>query len=79
MSHTKAIARMSNGECLKLYINGMGFRGIERVKGIHHTTVIQWVKQVDEQSPDTYDPDTTPEVGELDCLFKLSVNVQYLS
>ncbi|AFY30612.1 hypothetical protein Cal7507_0107 [Calothrix sp. PCC 7507] len=22
-------------ECLKMYINGMGFRGIERVKGVH--------------------------------------------
>ncbi len=27
-------------ECLKMYVNGMGFRGIERVKGVHHTTVI---------------------------------------
>ncbi len=26
--------------CLKMYVNGMGFRGIERVTGIHHTTVI---------------------------------------
>jgi transposase-like protein len=24
----------------------MGFRAIERVKGVHHTTVIDWVKQV---------------------------------
>jgi transposase-like protein len=24
-------------ECLKMYVNGMGFRGIERVKGVHHT------------------------------------------
>ncbi|NET79435.1 MAG: hypothetical protein F6K60_27020 [Okeania sp. SIO1F9] len=28
--------------CLKMYVNGMGFRGIERVTGIHHTTVIRW-------------------------------------
>lgn len=27
-------------ECLKMYVNGMGFRGIERVKGVHHTTII---------------------------------------
>lgn len=27
-------------ECLLMYVNGMGFRGIERVKGVHHTTVI---------------------------------------
>ncbi len=52
--------------CLKMYVNGMGFRGIERVTGIHHTTVIQWVKLVGEQLPDAYDPEETPEVGELD-------------
>ena len=32
-------------ECLLMYVNGMGFRGIERVKGVHHTTVITWVGQ----------------------------------
>ena len=53
-------------ECLKMYLNGMGFRGIERVKGVHHTTVITWVKQVGERLPDAYDPETIPQVGELD-------------
>jgi len=53
-------------ECLKMYVNGMGFRGIERVKGVHHTTVIAWVKQVGELLPDAYEPEITPEVGELD-------------
>jgi transposase-like protein len=32
-------------ECLKMYVNGMGFRGIERVKGVHHTTLITWVRR----------------------------------
>ncbi len=53
-------------ECLKMYVNGMGFRGIERVKGVHHTTIITWVKQVGELLPDAYSPETIPEVGELD-------------
>jgi transposase-like protein len=53
-------------ECLKMYTNGSGFRAIERVKGVHHTTVITWVKQVGAHLPDAYDPDKTPEVGELD-------------
>ncbi len=53
-------------QCLKMYVNGMGFRGIERVTGVHHTTVITWVRQVGELLPDTYDPETTPQVGELD-------------
>lgn len=53
-------------ECLKMDVNGMGFRAIERVKGVHHTTLITWVRQVGELLPDAYDPQTTPEVGELD-------------
>ena len=48
-----------------MYVNGMGFRGIERVKNVHHTTVITWVKQVGELLPDAYEPQTTPEAGEL--------------
>lgn len=71
-------------ECLKMYVNGMGFRAIERVKvatllpfdgrrnvplpsaGVHHTTIMNWVKQVGELLPDAYEPDVIPEVGELD-------------
>lgn len=53
-------------ECLKMYTNGSGFRAIERVTGVHHTTVINWVRQVGELLPDSYDPEVIPEVGELD-------------
>lgn len=53
-------------ECLKLSVNGMGFRAIERVKGVHHTTVIYWLKQVGQLLPDAYEPETPPQVGELD-------------
>jgi transposase-like protein len=53
-------------ECLKMYVNGMGFRGIERVKGVHHTTVIYWLKQVGKVLPNAYAPDNVPDVGELD-------------
>lgn len=53
-------------ECLKMYVNGMGLRGIERVKGVHHTTVITWIKAVGKNLPDAYDPDEIPQVGELD-------------
>ena len=52
--------------CLKMYLNGMGFRGIERVTGVHHTTIINWTKQVGELLPNAYEPETIPEVGELD-------------
>ncbi len=53
-------------ECLKMCLNGMGFRGIERVKGVHHTTIIYWVKQLGEKLPDVPKEEAVPEVGELD-------------
>ena len=53
-------------DCLKMYVNGMGSSGIERVKGGHHTTVMTCVKQVGGVLPDAYAPDTIPQVGELD-------------
>lgn len=49
-----------------MYLNGMGFRGIERVKGVHHTTLITWVKLMGELLPDACHPQAIPEVGELD-------------
>lgn len=36
------------------------------VKGVHHTTVITWVKRVGQLRPDAYEPETVPLVGELD-------------
>lgn len=35
-------------QCLKLYVNGMGFRAIERVTGVCDNTVINWVKLADQ-------------------------------
>ena len=39
-----------------MYVNGMGFRAIERIKGVHHTSIINWVKQVGELLPNAYVP-----------------------
>jgi transposase-like protein len=49
-----------------MYVNGMGFRAIERIKGVYHTSIINWVKQVGELLRDAYEPETIPLVGELD-------------
>jgi len=53
-------------ECLEMYVNGMGFRAIERVKGVHHTTVIYWVKQIASSLPDAPPESEIPEVAQLD-------------
>lgn len=51
-----------------MYLNGIGFRAIERVKHVHHSTIVHWVKQLGEQLPDAPESSTIPEVGELDAL-----------
>ncbi|MBD2104109.1 IS1 family transposase [Leptolyngbya sp. FACHB-261] len=63
---TRGYSDEVKAECLKMYVSGSGFRAIERGKGVDHTTVIHWVKQVATRLPDVYDPDTGPQVGELD-------------
>lgn len=50
--------------CLKMYLNGMGFRGIERITGIHHTTIMNWVAESGEKLPE--DESGEPELAQLD-------------
>lgn len=52
--------------CLKMYFNGMGLRAIEQVTDIHHTTLIQWVKQAGARLADAPEVEEIPEVTELD-------------
>ena len=41
-------------ESLQMYINSIGFRGIQRVKDVYHSTAICWVKQVGQNLPHAY-------------------------
>ena len=50
--------------CLTMYLNGMGFRAIERVTGIAHTTIMNWVKESGQELPE--DESEEPEFAELD-------------
>ncbi len=64
-------------ECLSMYVNGMSFRAIERIKGVHHTSIINWVKQVGELLPNTDEPETIPLVGELNRLETGKITPKY--
>jgi len=33
-------------QAIRLYLEGVGFRGIERLTGIPHTTVMSWVRKL---------------------------------
>jgi len=48
---------------LTMYVNGQGFRAIERITGVNHNTVINWVKQVGFSLPDAPDYEEIPEVA----------------
>jgi insertion element IS1 protein InsB len=47
-------------------VNGLGFRGIERVQNRHHANVIKWVRAVVEALPDTPNRSDIPESTEVD-------------
>ena len=49
-----------------MYLNGSGFRAIERVKKVHHTTIICWVKQIGHQLPENPETTEIPEITEID-------------
>ncbi len=53
-------------ECLEIYVNGCGFRAKERIKKVHHTTVISWVKQVGSQLPENPETTEIPEITQID-------------
>ena len=52
--------------CLKMYLNGMGLRGIERVTEIHQTTIMNWIIEAGMKLPDTPEEDEIPEITEID-------------
>ncbi|MGV0101626.1 IS1 transposase [Nostoc sp. DSM 114160] len=49
-----------------MYVNGTGFRAIERQTGVNHNTVIQWVKQAADPLPDAPPSIEIPEVTQVD-------------
>jgi transposase-like protein len=53
-------------ECLMMYLNGNGFRAIERMTKVNHNTVIRWVKQAANQLPNRNNEPRIPQVGQLD-------------
>jgi insertion element IS1 protein InsB len=52
-------------ECLTMYLNGNGFRAIERITSVNHNTVIRWVKQVANQLSDSSNDYIIPQVAQL--------------
>ena len=52
--------------CLKMYLNGMGLRGIERVTEIHHTTIMNWIRDAGLKLLDAPEESEIPEITEID-------------
>ena len=45
-----------------MYVNGLGFRAIDRVNKVHHTTIIIWVKKLENTWLDVPSYDEIPEI-----------------
>ena len=52
--------------CLHLYVEGNGFRRIERLTKVNHNTVINWVRTVGNSIPSQPDYEEIPEVAQID-------------
>lgn len=52
--------------CLKMYVNGLGFRAIERVSGVNRNTIIRWVKATADRLPNAPSVEEIPEITEID-------------
>ncbi len=49
-----------------MYVNGNGFRGIERITKVNHNTVIRWVRQVGIELSNDKKTYSIPDVVQLD-------------
>ena len=49
-----------------MYVNGLGFRAIERITGVNHNTVIRWVRKSAFALPDAPKVEEIPEITEID-------------
>ena len=56
-------------KAIKLYLEGVGFRGIERLTGIPHSTLISWVKnlgaEIERLRPELTEQIMTVELDEM--------------
>nr|WP_230843446.1 IS1 family transposase [Gloeobacter morelensis] len=64
--HPRGYPEEVKRNCLTMYLNGLRFRAIERVTGVHHTTIIHWVKQAASALPDAPEVEKIPIVAQLD-------------
>ena len=63
---TRGYSKQVKENCLTMYVNGLGFRAIERVTGVNHNTVIRWVREYGEGLPNAPYVSSIPEVSEID-------------
>ena len=63
---SKGYPASTREHCLKMYVNGVGFRAIARITGINHNTIIRWVKKVALELPLAPNPQEIPEITEID-------------
>ena len=56
-------------QALKMYVDGLNFRRIARLIGVHHQTVINWVNAAAERVPDAPPSPREAETVELDELY----------
>ena len=68
-SESRTIPLPLKVEALKLYLEGVGFRAIERITGVCHTTVMRWGKgladEIEAMRPEISEQVMTVELDEM--------------
>ena len=49
-----------------MYLNGLGFRAIERITGINHNSIIGWVRKTAQLLPEDPPAEILPEITQVD-------------
>jgi|GEM_PF-6868486 len=57
-------------QCLHIYLEANGFRRIERLTGVSHNTLINWVKEARNSLSTEPDYDEIPEIAQIDELLQ---------
>ena len=62
----KGYSKKVKNNCLHLYLEGNGFRRIERLTGVSHNAVIDWVKEAENSLSTEPDYSEIPEIAQID-------------
>jgi insertion element IS1 protein InsB len=63
---SRAYSSQIKQTCIEMYLNGMGIRGISRVKKISHVAILNWIQEAGKSLEDQPQDEEIPEITAID-------------